>query len=558
MITTLHPTVKRLALPKDKIDAEVERLLGDTVIGVPGDDMSFASAVPAIVPESVVKGIIVRITRDGVVVDIGAKSEGIVSIDEFSKEELQVGQVIDVMIEPPEEFDRQLVLSKRKADRKRQWSSVLGKYKEGDIVNGTVVRKIKGGLLIDIGVPVFLPASQVSIRRTKDIAEYIGQQLECEIIKIDEERENIVVSRRKMQEEQREMLKKALLDDIREGDTREGVVKNIADFGAFVDLGGIDGLLHITDMSWGRIQHPSEVVKINDAIQVKVLKVDRERERIALGLKQLSASPWQGVTARYQVGTQHKGTVVNIMSYGAFVKLEEGIEGLVHVSEMSWTKRINDPRDMVSLNDEVTIVVLGVNEEKQEISLGMKQLEDNPWEKVRDKYQPGAKVKGAVRNLTNYGAFVEIEPGIDGLLHVSDISWTRKINHPNEVLTKGDEVECVVLNVDTEKHRIALGAKQLTPDPWETTIPQKYGVGALAEGKVTKITNFGVFVELESDLEGLLHVSEIGGGKKAAEMLKVNDVIRVRVIKLDKDERKIGLALDQDLAAEGGEEKAAE
>ncbi|NUQ35709.1 MAG: 30S ribosomal protein S1, partial [Planctomycetaceae bacterium] len=427
--------------------------------------MSFASAVPAIVPESVVKGIIVRITRDGVVVDIGAKSEGIVSIDEFSKEELQVGQVIDVMIEPPEEFDRQLVLSKRKADRKRQWSSVLGKYKEGDIVNGTVVRKIKGGLLIDIGVPVFLPASQVSIRRTKDIAEYIGQQLECEIIKIDEERENIVVSRRKMQEEQREMLKKALLDDIREGDTREGVVKNIADFGAFVDLGGIDGLLHITDMSWGRIQHPSEVVKINDAIQVKVLKVDRERERIALGLKQLSASPWQGVTARYQVGTQHKGTVVNIMSYGAFVKLEGGIEGLVHVSEMSWTKRINDPRDMVSLNDEVTIVVLGVNEEKQEISLGMKQLEDNPWEKVRDKYQPGAKVKGAVRNLTNYGAFVEIEPGIDGLLHVSDISWTRKINHPNEVLTKGDEVECVVLNVDTEKHRIALGAKQLTPDP---------------------------------------------------------------------------------------------
>ncbi|CAG0983825.1 hypothetical protein ARNL5_02692, partial [Anaerolineae bacterium] len=381
------------------------------------------------------------------------------------------------------------------------------------VVQGKIMKKIKGGLLIDIGVPAFLPASQVSIRRTRDINEFIGDELECEIIKIDEARENIVVSARKLQERNRERLKQALLSEIEEGQVRDGVVKNIADFGAFVDLGGIDGLLHITDMTWGRIQHPSEVVQINMPIKVKVLKVDRERERIALGMKQLSSSPWEGIADRYPVGSRHKGSVVNIMSYGAFVKLEEGIEGLVHVSEMSWTKRVNDPREVVQPGDTVEVVILGVNEEKQEISLGMKQLETNPWDRASDKYQPGVKVKGTVRNLTSYGAFVEIEPGIDGLLHVSDMSWTRKVSHPNEMVKKGDVVECVVLAVDTEKRRIALGMKQLESDPWESSIPKKFAAGVEVEGTITKVTNFGVFVELTPELEGLLHISELGGGE---------------------------------------------
>ncbi|MCA8910406.1 MAG: S1 RNA-binding domain-containing protein, partial [Planctomycetes bacterium] len=346
-----------------------------------------------------------------------------------------------------------------------------------------------------------------------------------------------------LQERNRERLKDALLSEIEESQVREGVVKNIADFGAFVDLGGIDGLLHITDMTWGRIQHPSEVVKINETVKVKVLKVDRDRERIALGMKQLSDSPWKGIAERYPVGSRHKGKVVNIMSYGAFIRLEEGIEGLVHVSEMSWTKRVNDPREVVQLGDDAEVIILGVNEEKQEISLGMKQLEENPWDMVSAKYQPGAKVSGVVRNLTTYGAFIEIEPGIDGLLHVSDMSWTRKVSHPNEMVKKGDEVECVVLAVDTDKHRIALGMKQLKADPWEEEIPERFAVGQELDGVITKITNFGVFVELDDELEGLLHISELSGedGDKPEEVVKVGERIKVQVIKLDPKERKIGL-----------------
>jgi len=547
---TIHPVVKRLSLPRNKVDEEVVKLMGDIALDFDdsSSDVSFLDTMGSFQPESIVKGRIVAIGKEGAVVDIGAKSEGIVPLDEFTAEELKVGTVIEVLIEFPDEADTTIPLSKRKADRKRRWQEILVKHKEGDIVTGKVLRKIKGGLLVDIGVPVFLPASQVSIRRTKDISEYIDQELECEIIKIDESRENIVVSRRKMQEQQREQLKQALLGDIQEGDIREGIVKNIADFGAFVDLGGIDGLLHITDMSWGRIQHPSEVVNINDVIEVKVLKIDRDRERIALGLKQLSASPWEGVAERYSVGSKHTGKVVNIMSYGAFVKLEEGIEGLVHISEMSWTRRVNDPRDIANVNDEVQVVVLGVNEEKQEISLGMKQLEENPWDRVSENYQPGKKVSGVVRNLTSYGAFVEIEPGIDGLLHVSDISWTRKVSHPNEILKKGEELECVVISVEPDKHRIALGVKQLSEDPWDRIIPEKFGMGALCEGKVTKITNFGAFVELEDNLEGLLHVSELGE-RKEENKLKVDDEVKVRVIKLDTEERKIGLTLSEEEGA---------
>jgi len=421
---------------------------------------------------------------------------------------------------------------------------VISRYHEGDVVKGRVTRKIKGGLLVDIGVNVFLPASQVDIRRPSDIADYIDQDIECMILKIDESRRNIVVSRRKLIEIQREEKKKKLLEEIGVGQVRKGTVKNIADFGAFVDLGGIDGLLHITDMSWGRINHPSDMLKIDDEIEVMVLHVDKEREKIALGLKQKSPSPWENVQAKYPVGTRVTGDVVNVMTYGAFVKLEEGIEGLVHISEMSWTKRINHPSELVNIGDRIEVVVLGINRDKQEISLGMKQTQVNPWDQVAGKYPPGTMVAGTVRNLTNYGAFIEIEEGIDGLLHISDMSWTRKIGHPNEILEKGQRITCQVLNVDQDRKRIALGLKQLKDDPWETDIPSRYEPGDLVKGKVTKLTNFGVFVELEPGLEGLLHISELADHKvdSPEEVVKVGDEIEVKILRVDRGERKIGLS----------------
>jgi small subunit ribosomal protein S1 len=364
------------------------------------------------------------------------------------------------------------------------------------------------------------------------------------ILKIDESRRNIVVSRRKLIEITREQQKKQLLAEIEPGQIRKGVVKNIADFGAFVDLGGIDGLLHITDMSWGRINHPSDMVKIDDQIEVMVLHVDKDREKIALGLKQKTASPWQNVADKYPVGTRVWGEVVNVMSYGAFVKLEEGIEGLVHISEMSWTKRINHPSELVQIGDKIEVVVLGINKEKQEISLGMKQTQANPWDQVAQKYPPGTMVEGTVRNLTNYGAFIEIEEGIDGLLHISDMSWTRKIGHPNEVLEKGQRISCQVLNVDQDRKRIALGLKQLKIDPWETDIPNRYQPNDTVKGKVTKLTNFGVFVELEPGLEGLLHISELADHKvdSPEEVVNVGDEIEVKILRVDRGERKIGLS----------------
>lgn len=541
-IVTAHavnPLVRKYGPKTEVVEAELASLWKEP---------SAESMVPSarhFTEESLVKGRVVSVGKDQITVDLGAKTVGVIHTREFESEadRPKAGQEITVFIEEIENQDGLIGLSKRKADRKINWQRVIENHKEGDTVHGKVTKKIKGGLLIDIGVPAFLPASQVSIRRSRDVNEFIGEELECEIIKIDTARENIVVSARKLQERNRERLKDALLSEIEEGQVRDGVVKNIADFGAFVDLGGIDGLLHITDMTWGRIQHPSEAVKINESVKVKVLKVDRERERIALGMKQLADSPWKGIADRYPVGSRHKGKVVNIMTYGAFIRLEEGIEGLVHVSEMSWTKRVNDPREVVQLGDDIDIIILGVNEEKQEISLGMKQLEDNPWDRVSERYQPGAKVKGVVRNLTTYGAFIEIEPGIDGLLHVSDMSWTRKVSHPNEMVKKGDEVECVVLAVDTEKHRIALGMKQMRSDPWEDEIPNRFNVGAELDGVITKITNFGVFVQLNDDLEGLLHISELADEKvaKPEDVVKVGQAIKVRVIKLDPKDRKIGL-----------------
>lgn len=495
---------------------------------------------------SIIDGTVVRVEGDEVLIDIGYKSEGIVPLDEWERgtDPPKPGDKVAVLLEEIEDEFGLILLSKRKADRIRQWEAIVSRCKEGDIIKGMVQRKIKGGLLVNIGVNVFLPASQVDIRRPPDIGDYVGREIECMILKIDEARRNIVVSRRKMIEEMRQKLKENLLSEIEEGQIRKGIVKNIADFGAFVDLGGIDGLLHITDMSWGRIGHPTEMVKIDDELEVMILHVDRDREKIALGLKQKERSPWTDVETKYPVGTKIKGEVVNVMSYGAFVKLEDGIEGLVHISEMSWTKRVNHPSELVNPGDEVEVVVLGINKEKQEISLGMKQAQPNPWDEVAQKYPPGATVTGSVRNLTNYGAFIELEEGVDGLLHVSDMSWTRKISHANEMLKKGDEITCQVISVDQERKRIALGLKQLAEDPWETHIPSKYQPGELIKGKVTKITNFGVFVELEPELEGLLHVSELADHKveNPENLVQVGQDLEVRILRIDPADRKIGLS----------------
>jgi small subunit ribosomal protein S1 len=482
----------------------------------------------------IITGKILRVDSEFALVDVGYKSEGM---------KVLIEDVEDVFGRT-EEGRGMITLSKRKAEKIEAWIKVMETVHEGDIVTGTVTRKIKGGLLVDIGVNVFLPASQVDIRRPADIGDYQGRTIQCIVLKIDDARRNIVVSRRALIESERAEKKAHLLATLEPGQVRKGVVKNIAEFGAFVDLGGIDGLLHITDMSWGRIGHPSEMVAIDQEIEVMILHVDREKEKIALGLKQRTPSPWASVSDKYPVGSVVKGTVVNVMSYGAFVKLEEGIEGLVHISEMSWTKRISHPNELVHIDDEIEVVVLGINKEKQEISLGMKQTQANPWDKVADRYPPGAIVEGTVRNLTNYGAFIEIEEGIDGLLHVSDMSWTRKISHPSEVVEKGQHIKCKVLSVDQQRRRIALGLKQLEEDPWATDIPTKYQPGQLVKGKVTKLTNFGVFVGLENGLEGLLHISELADHKveNPEEIVKVGDEIEVKVLRVDQNERKIGLS----------------
>ena len=496
-------------------------------------------------PGTILKGRIVGRAGDDVVVDVGLKSEGLIAVSEWDDPSgVDMGDTVDVWLDTIDSESGLIVLSKRKADRLLNWQRIVETTMEGDEIKGRVMRKIKGGLLVDIGVPVFLPASQVDIRRPGDIGEFIGREIEARILKIDKERRNIVISRRKLIEERRIAAKTKLLEEIEVDQVRKGVVKNIADFGAFVDLGGIDGLLHITDMSWERVIHPSDVVRLDEEIEVRVLNIDLEKEKIALGLKQLTPNPWDSIEDRYPPGTKLRGEVVNIMNYGAFVKLEPGVEGLVHISEMSWTRRINHPSEMLTAGDETEVVVLDVNKDKQEISLGIKQTEVNPWTQVAEKYPPNTRIQGRVRNLTNYGAFVEIEEGIDGLLHVSDLSWTKKISHPSEVLKKGQEIECVVLKVEEDKQRIALGLKQLHEDPWLHAVPENYIPGQIVEGTVTKITNFGVFIELETDLEGLLHVSELADHKveDPHEVVKIGEKIQVKILRVDVADRKIGLS----------------
>ncbi|MDR2345585.1 MAG: 30S ribosomal protein S1 [Planctomycetaceae bacterium] len=517
----------------------------------------------------ITEGKIVRIEQEKgiVIVDIGYKSEGVVPLNEWDEDGVVpvIGDVVKVLIEEAEdevtgeEIRGMINLSKKKAAKIEAWDNMMKTVKENDVITGHVMRKVKGGLLVDIGVPVFLPASQVDVRRPNDIGEFLDIDVQCMILKIDEIRRNIVVSRRAVIEKERIERRTALLNQLNEGEIRKGTIKNIAEFGAFIDLGGIDGLLHITDMSWGRINNPNEMVKFDQEVEVVILSIDREKEKISLGLKQKTASPWMDVETRYPVGSRVKGLVVNVMSYGAFVKLEEGVEGLVHISEMSWTKRISHPNEILSVGETIEVVVLMINKERQEISLGIKQAQENPWDIVDEKYPIGQIVNGIVRNLTNYGAFIEIEEGIDGLLHISDMSWVRKITHPNEVVNKGQKIKCQVLSIDKKNHRIALGLKQLTEDPWESKIPAKYQPNQMVKGVVTKITNFGVFINLEEDLEGLLHISELANHKieNPGDVVKVGEEIEVKVLRVDPDERKIGLSRKRAEWAEDSEKNAA-
>ena len=544
-----------LGVSQEEIDNEVMAIFGESESTMLEDTLE--SKMASLEPGTILEGKIVLRLGNDVIVELGLKSEGIVDASEFDDpDEIVAGKAIEVLIE---EVDAEggILLNKRKADRIRGWERVITNNKEGDVVTGKVTRRIKGGLLVDIGVPVFLPASQVDIRKPGDISRFIGNEIECKILKIDTENHNIVVSRRKLIEEERKSSKETILAEIEVGQIRKGVVKNIADFGVFVDLGGLDGLLHISDLSWGRISHPSEIVEFDQEIECIVIGVDKKNEKISLGLKQKVESPWQTAEDRYTIGSHVKGTVVNIMNYGAFVRLEEGIEGLVHISEMSWTRRIAHPADILNLNEDIEVVVLDVNKDKQEISLGIKQLETNPWTVASQKYPPGTIVTAKVTGLTNYGAFVEIEPGIDGLIHISDMSWTKKFNHPSEAYEKGIEIKCLVLEVDEAKHRVSLGVKQMTEDPWIHAIPEKYLPGQIVHGIVTKLTNFGVFIELESDLEGLLHISELSDEKieKPQDVVNLGDELEVKILRVDTDARKIGLSLRRvKWAAESGEQ----
>jgi small subunit ribosomal protein S1 len=549
--------VNKLGLSQEELDQQVSKMFGEKENEFLEEVLR--TKVDSCLPGVILKGTIISQIGNDVIVEVGLKSEGIVDASEFDDpEEISPGKEIEVLLEDTDSESGLVLLSKRKADRIRGWDRIINTKKEGDAVKGKVVRRIKGGLLVDIGVPVFLPASQVDIRKPGDISRFIGKEVECKILKIDIEGRNIVISRRKLIEEERRSSKEKLLAEIEVGQLRKGVVKNIADFGVFVDLGGLDGLLHISDMSWGRISHPSEVVELDQEIECIVIDVDKENEKISLGLKQKTKSPWEDVEERYPVGARVKGKVVNVMNYGAFVRLEDGIEGLVHISEMSWTKRLSHPSEMLNLGDEIEVVVLNVDKDRQEISLGLRQTEVNPWKVASAKYPPGTIVTTKVQGMTNFGVFVEVEEGIDGMIHISDLSWTKKYNHPSEALQKGQEVKCVVLDVDEEKQRISLGIKQLTEDPWIRAIPEKYIPGHIIKGKVTKLTNFGAFIELEPDLEGLLHISELADHKidKPQDVVKEGDEVEVKILKVDTDARKIGLSLRRVQWA--AEERAAE
>jgi small subunit ribosomal protein S1 len=493
---------------------------------------------------SIVNGRILEIKQQVVLVDIGYKSEGAIPISEFEDEEFEVGDEIEVLLERLENDEGMVVLSKEKAAHKQNWDKIVKVYEEGGLVKGKVKGVVKGGLTVNVGVEAFLPGSQIDIIPPKDLNEYVGNVYEFKIVKVNDDRKNIVLSRREVIEAERAEQRSQFLDTVRIGDQVEGVVKNLTDFGAFIDLAGMDGLLHITDMSWGRINHPSEMLTIGQTIGVQILDVDKQKERVSLGLKQLQSNPWENIEARFPAGHRVRGKITKLVPYGAFVEIEPGVEGLIHVSELSWTKRITRPSDVLDLDQVIDAVVLSVNTEEQKISLGVRQLEANPWDIIDDKYPRGSKIKGKIRNLTAYGAFVELEDGIDGMIHVSDMSWTRKINHPSEVLKKGDEVEAQVIEIDKANQRISLGLKQLETDPWDN-IDNRFKVGDLVKGTVAKIASFGAFVELQDDIDGLVHISQLSEEHvaKVKDIIKVGDEVTARVIKVDKQERRIGLSI---------------
>ncbi len=493
----------------------------------------------------VVRGIVVELTPDAVLVDIGYKSEGIVPLDELSApDEVKVGDVFDVFIEEPEDENGMPVLSKVKADKIKNWTHIQQIYEQDGVISGRIVRRVKGGLKVDIGIDAFMPASQLTWRPTSDLDRYLGQTMELKIIKLTKRRRNVVVSRRKLLEEQRAGEKSRLLSTIQIGQVISGEVKNITDFGAFVDVGGIDGLLHVTDMSWGRVKHPSQVVSVGQRIEVMVLNFDPKTERISLGLKQKTENPWKTAEQRYPVGSVVRGRVVSMTDYGAFVQLEDGIEGMVHVSEMSWTRRVRHPNEVLTLDEEADVMVLSVDPHAEKIALGLKQTRPNPWRELGGKYPLGSTVTGTIRNMTDYGAFVEIEEGIDALLHVSDISWTKKVTHPSEVLEKGQQIEVKVLSIDPENEKISVGLKQLEKDPWQEVI-DAHPIGTHVEVEIAKLVSFGAFARMENGIEGLIHVSELSKERvqKPEEVLSVGDKVNCKVISVDPQERKIGLSI---------------
>ncbi len=495
----------------------------------------------------VVTGSVVEVQSDYVLVDINYKSEGLIPINEFrvidGVRQIKAGDKIEVLIDRIENENGMIALSKDKADMLRAWSDISKAAENEEIIEGLVVAKVKGGLSVDIGVKAFLPGSQIDLRPVRNMDVYLGKKYKFKVIKFNKKRGNIVLSRRAILEQERDSLKAQTADQMKEGATVVGLVKNITDYGAFIDLGGLDGLLHITDMSWGRIKHPSEVINVGDEIKVKILKYDTEKERVSLGMKQLTEDPWAAVQSQYSIGTKHKGKVVSVAEYGAFVELGDGIEGLIHVSEMSWTKRVKHANQMVQVDQQVEVQVLAIDSENRRISLGMKQLQTNPWLEMKESYPPGTIIEGEVKSITDFGVFVGIEEGIDGLVHISDFSWTKRVNHPSEMFTKGTKVRAVVLGVDTENERFSLGIKQLEGDPW-AQIETKYGIGTQHEVKVTKVVDFGAFVELESDIEGLIHISELTTDKvgNVEDVVKPGDKIKAEVITIDKDARKVGLS----------------
>jgi small subunit ribosomal protein S1 len=534
---------------KAKILDVAQREVGDA----PEESMEdwFNRGVGDIEEGEVVHGRVVEVRDSEVLVDIGYKSEGTIAMEEFRHAGTlpKVGDEIEVYLESKEDSEGLIVLSKDKADKIKVWDAISKSHDSGTPVEGKVVEVVKGGLSVDVGVRAFLPGSQVDLRPVKNLASMLGQVIRAKVIKLNRRRGNVVLSRRAVLEEEREEKRKHTLSVLSEGMVLTGAVKNITDYGAFIDLGGIDGLLHVTDMSWGRVGHPSEIFQIGDQVEVVVLHFDRETGRVSLGYKQKSSDPWAVVDERYPVGAKAQGRVVSLTNYGAFVELEPGVEGLVHVSEMSWTRRVRHPSKLVNVGDMVDVMVLDVNKATKRISLGMKQVEADPWATIDERYKPGERVEGKVRNLTDFGAFVELEPGVDGLLHISDMSWTRNIGHPSEILKKGQSIDTQILNVDRDSKRISLGLKQIQPDPWES-VSQRYPMGSRVTGKIVRLTDFGAFVELEPGVDGLLHVSQMSTRPIASpsDLVNVGDELTLMVIRVDPNERRIGLSL-KDLAA---------